>query len=104
MLRFKHALPIIVNNELIFTPCKFNVKSRIHVHASAKFLNLVGVSVKLFKSFLSHVKKLTFMFAMPIKQILFFSYWFTKYAIFVHMLYISNLFYMFLIYSLRPNK
>lgn len=81
-----------------------NVKSLIHVHASANLLNLVGVSVKLCKSILNHVKKLTFMFAMPITQILFFFYWFTKCAIFVHMLYISNLFYMFSIYSLRPNK
>ncbi len=49
-----------------------NVKSLIHVHASANLLNPIGVSVKLCKSILSHVKKLTFMFAMPIKQILFF--------------------------------
>jgi len=35
-----------------------NVKSLIHVHASANLLNLVGVSVKLCKSILSHVKNL----------------------------------------------
>ncbi len=48
---------------LLLLHVRLNVKSLIHIHASANLLNLVRVSVKLCKSILSYVKKLTFMFA-----------------------------------------